>query len=358
MVRLGLDQRALRIYQDVAALDPSRPEPYAQGLDIAQRINDAQGVEWACAGILSQAWSREDEAIQVKATRIAKATLVDLHNQKRTTEARQFETALNQALVRDCLVRVSWTGDADIDLMVEEPSGSICSFRAPRSTAGGLLVGESFNIADTSQGRSESYICPEGFAGQYRVLVKRVWGKVTAGKVTVDIYTNYNTDKQKHIRQQIPLADKDALVIFNVPQGRRQEALAEHQIANIAKVQQAVSRAVLAQQLDSAASSSDALQDYAASVRLAQQQGRWIAPPRRGAVGYRPVITTLPEGANMTATAVISADRRYVRITAVPFFSLIGEVQTFNFATGDTSTQGGGAVGGAGGNPLGGGGVF
>ena len=34
------------------------------------------------------------------------------------------------------------------------------------------------------------------------------------------------------------------------------------------------------------------------------------------AVGFQPVITTLPEGTNFAATAVISADRRYVRITA------------------------------------------
>lgn len=34
----------------------------------------------------------------------------------------------------------------------------------------------------------------------------------------------------------------------------------------------------------------------------------------------------------MSATAVISADRRYVRISAAPFFSTVGDVQTFNFA--------------------------
>lgn len=355
MVRLGLDQRALNIYRDVSTLDPLRPEPYMQGLEIASRLHDIQGIQWACAGVLSKAWLSEDTAIQDKATRVARATLLELHEQKRIEEAKQFESALNHALVRDCVVRISWTGDADIDLMVEEPAGTICSFRSPRSTAGGVLVGESLAKANSAEGHTETYICPEGFSGQYRMLVKRVWGKVTAGKVTVDIYTNYNTDKQKHIREQIPLGDKDALVMFDVPNGRRKEALAEQQVANVAKVQMAVGRAVLAQQLDAASSRSDALQDYAQAVAIAQKQGRWLAPPRRNAVGYRPVITTLPEGANMTATAVISADRRYVRITAVPFFSLIGEVQTFNFSSGAQSTSNtGGAVGGAGGN----GGIF
>ena len=57
-------------------------------------------------------------------------------------------------------------------------------------------------------------------------------------------------------------------------------------------------------------------------------------PSSGGAVGYQPVITTLPEGAMMSATAVISADRRYVRITPTPLFSGVSQVNTFNMATG------------------------
>jgi hypothetical protein len=77
------------------------------------------------------------------------------------------------------------------------------------------------------------------------------------------------------------------------------------------------------------------------------------------AVGYQPVITTLPEGVNMFARAVVSADRRYVRITCTPLFSGVGNVTTFNFQTGGVSTApssspaaqggvGGGVGGGAG----------
>ena len=34
----------------------------------------------------------------------------------------------------------------------------------------------------------------------------------------------------------------------------------------------------------------------------------------------------------MSATGVVSADRRYVRIAVSPIFSTIGDVQTFTFA--------------------------
>jgi len=72
----------------------------------------------------------------------------------------------------------------------------------------------------------------------------------------------------------------------------------------------------------------------------------------RGAVGYQPVIITLPQGANLIATAVISADRRYVRVSAGPLFSQITQVQTFNFVTGqqgNNQVPGGGGTGGFGG---------
>jgi hypothetical protein len=106
--------------------------------------------------------------------------------------------------------------------------------------------------------------------------------------------------------------------------------------------------------------SSSAAHNFALAMAMSNQNG--LPFFRRGAVGYRPQITTLPEGAGFQATAVISADRRYVRVSPVPFFSQVNEVSTFNFVTGqggqqqgNQNQQGGGVgFGGAGG----GGGFF
>ena len=98
------------------------------------------------------------------------------------------------------------------------------------------------------------------------------------------------------------------------------------------------------------------------SLALAERNGMGLPFWRRGAVGYRPVITALPEGANFNSNAVISADRRYVRVAPSPTFSQVTEVSTFNFVTGQGTNQqqgqggfGGGAGGGGG---FGGGGFF
>jgi hypothetical protein len=68
----------------------------------------------------------------------------------------------------------------------------------------------------------------------------------------------------------------------------------------------------------------------------------------RGAVGYQPVIRQYMEGASMTVTAVVSADRRYVRCSFPSYgltFSGIGEVNTFNTVSGESGDSSGGTGG-------------
>ncbi len=72
-------------------------------------------------------------------------------------------------------------------------------------------------------------------------------------------------------------------------------------------------------------------------------------------VGFTPTITVLNEGVQMQVQAVISADRRYVRLTVIPQFSNITDVFTFSFQQGGGG--GGAGGGGAGGGGIGGGGI-
>jgi type II secretory pathway component GspD/PulD (secretin) len=50
-----------------------------------------------------------------------------------------------------------------------------------------------------------------------------------------------------------------------------------------------------------------------------------------GAVAYTPVIGLIPTGQTLTVTPVVSADRRYVRLTLSPFFNALNSLQTFTF---------------------------
>jgi general secretion pathway protein D len=57
------------------------------------------------------------------------------------------------------------------------------------------------------------------------------------------------------------------------------------------------------------------------------------------ASAQQPVIVVLNEGTMMTIQAVVSDDRRYVRMTIVPFFTQIGDVDTFTFEGSSSSTS-------------------
>jgi Flp pilus assembly protein TadG len=147
------------------------------------------------------------------------------------------------------------------------------------------------------------------------------------------------------------------VVTFDLDQGRRKESLQQQQIANaVADAgQAAVAQQVLAQQLAAA------FDPQAAAAQAAQLVGSntGVIPgtvtipfiPLSGAVGYEPVITVLPEGANFNAAVVVSADRRYVRYSVgfpgtMPLFSAVGPVYTFNMATGVNGVGQGGGSGG------------
>jgi hypothetical protein len=369
MGRLGLDARSLQLLRQASALEPHRPEPYMHGLQIAQRLNDVSGIRWACLGVLSQAWPNDKKEVVESARFAADALLEKLRSQGQVSQAEQFRKQLDEAQARDCVVKVSWTGDADIDLTVQEPTGAVCTFSNPRTAGGGVMQGDTYIKmkapgSDGSAEFSQSYVLPQGFNGQYKVLVRRLWGQVATGKVTVDVYTHFGTMKVVHIRKQIPVSERDAMVTFDLVDGRRTEPLEQAQLAIAAESQQAISHAVLSQQMSeidngSSLSSTDDEQNPGG----APVTPRNFAFFRRGPVGYQPVIITLPTGTNLLASAVVSADRRYVRISPIPLFSFVGQVNTFNFATGQSTTGNTGSSGGGGGGTttgntsLGGGGA-
>jgi general secretion pathway protein D len=57
------------------------------------------------------------------------------------------------------------------------------------------------------------------------------------------------------------------------------------------------------------------------------------------AAAQMPVIAVISEGSHLTVQAVISNDRRYVRLTVVPYFSRIGRVDTFTFTGSSTTVE-------------------
>lgn len=364
---VGADAAALKLCQDISRIDPYRREPYVLGLRLAKELDESEGLMWACEGILSQAWPENFSSIVDEARLIARSVHGQLMEEGKSDQARAFDESLQRAASHDVIVRVSWTGDADIDLAVEEPSGTVCSLDNRSTAGGGTLLADAFpgSAADVEGTVSETYLCPQGFSGQYRLLIRRVWGNVTSGRVSVEVLTDFGRPEQNFVQKEIPLTEKDALVIFEVKDGKRQVEIAEAQLANLRDVQRDMRGQVLSQfaavPIGGPDGDGQVLRDLFRDVQSLTGGAVTGIPAggldprlnafRRGAVGFQPQITQLPEGAGMSTLAIISADRRYVRISPAPFFSQVGDVTTFNFVTGE-----GGGGGGAGGGLGGGGG--
>jgi len=342
-----------------------------------------EGKEWATVGILSQAWPKEQQDVWEKGFRVAKATLQKLKDEKRTEEAKKFEAALDKAVIRDCVLVVSWTGDGDVDLIVEEPAGTTCSLRSPRTTSGGVMLGDCRSqVGQANPGaRSEVYVCPQGFSGQYKALVRRVWGELTANRVKVNVYAHFLTGRDIRVTKSIILEKDQAAIKFDLANGRRTESLQQRQITNTANGYLALQQQILARQM-ALQVDPEAMRSLTVARASYKPGGGNVYNPASGAspddsalavmpspaAGYQPVIMTLPEGGNLMAIAVISADRRYVRVSPMPLFSGVSQVNTFNTTTGSSGTSGGGTGGvgfgglgggmGAGGGFSGGGGIF
>ncbi|NBT13255.1 MAG: hypothetical protein EBS56_06700, partial [Planctomycetia bacterium] len=348
LARFGSLQQAIRVCKQVTRLDPANREAYAIGMGLAARAEDVSSLRWACAGVLSHEWPANQQDVAVRAARLAKATIEKLKQDGKAEEAAVFQSAIDEALVRDLEVELSWNGDADIDLIVEEPPGTVCSLSAPRSTSGGTLLGDTSAAVDQANAtQRERYVAPQAFPGRYRILVRRAVGKVAADTVTAEMTLHKGTAREQKLKRQVPLGADEVLLTVELPEGRRREPLLDAQVAQDVAVQQNIGRAILAQQLAG-------IDDPAAAASLSQSRGGSGPQPvpglpfgRGGATGYQPVITTLPEGTNLFAMAVVSADRRYVRATVTPLFSGVGQVTQFNFAGGGAGGTGG--AGGAGG---------
>ncbi len=345
MAHHDMEKRAIGLCEDIARAYPTRTEPILMGLRAANRIQDINGIRWATVGVYSHEWPENPEIVD-EARRSADALRLRLQQSGDDNLLTQYEQELKLAKRRDCYAKVSWTGDADLDVYVQEPGGTVCSRLKPRTRSGGVMLGDEFSSGATGSGElAEHYILPKGFSGEYKLHVRRIWGEVTAGKVTVEIYSNYNSPDQVGEVRQIDLNDPGFSVVFNVKDGRRTESLETHAIASAVDEQVAASRNILAQQIDGLGGSGSSLAGFDSDVRdfdrLVFGRNRLARP-----VGYRPIIQLIQTGTNLTVNHATTADRLHVLVSVSPLFNDIVDVFTFNSAGGADDAQGGG--GGAG----------
>ncbi|MGQ0634729.1 MAG: tetratricopeptide repeat protein [Planctomycetaceae bacterium] len=333
LARFGAKEQALALYRQASRVDATRLEPYLLGLKLAREAADVDAVAWAATGILTRCWTKDFETHHREAEAALGDLSVELRRQGRIDEAQRLVDALAQALVRDLSIELSWSGKADIDLYVEEPAGAVCSSTSPTTAGGGIFVHDGFG--GLPHDTFDKYVCPRGQSGEYRAVVRHVSGDVVGKRAVLRVIRYQGTPREVEDRFTVELAEHDKVVRISLNHGRLQE------LSALPLLRAGEAERVFAGRGGPGAGGGGRRE------RVAFRQ----APLRQGAVGFQPVIDLISEGVTTSALAVVSGDRRYVRMSILPIFSAITDVQTFSFIN-----SGGNPTGGRGGAATGGGG--
>lgn len=339
LVRFERLAPALHLYRQAARVEPTRPEPYALGLKLARQLKDLEAIQWATTGILRSEWTGEHERLPREAEDAALNAIQELRRGEQEDEAVQFEQAIAAARQRDLVVQLTWSGHGDLDLIVEEPPGTVCSLENPYSRGGGALVHDGYGPDQANC--YEKYVCALAVAGNYRVKIRHVTGNIVGKRAQLTVTRYLGTPEEAAQTFAVPLVGRETIIRLALAHGRRDE-LADVPDAVSHAARTSPRRRTLLQMLGAPDRVSERLRrDFNASRNVAAM----------GEPGFTPVVTVLSEGASLQALAVVSGDRRYVRLTPVPFFSTITDVFTFTFQQGSGGANPGGGGGAPGGMP-------
>lgn len=356
LTRFGRTKRALELYRQAADIDRTRAEPYVLALKLADELGSAEDVAWAVEGVLAYVWTPDWEARHRDAESLAKAWEARLRKEQRVREADELAAKVTSAKIRDLDIELSWSGPGDLDLFVEEPRGSECGFDRRRSAGGGIFVHDGFG--PDQKNTWERYVCPRGFAGDYRVRIRHASGDIVGKRAVLKITRQAPGKAAVVERITVPLDARERTVrltlesgrlvgpapvpVEDLPPGEKQGRLEQWRRDVVAARQKRVLNQVLG-----GGGGAPGQPQLPGGGGVAAGGGATFLP---GGAAYQPVVTVLSEGVTLSAQALVSADRRYVRLTLAPAFTALTDVMTFSFfsngtggGTGNGSTNGNGA---------------
>lgn len=311
-------EQALKLYRQVAVLEPLRVESYVMGLALAERLHDPTAAMWAVPGVLTRAWGKDRQELHDQAERVSKQICAELTENGRALEAASLEQLTNAAKQRDLTVLLEWNGAGDLDLEIVDPTGAVCNARQTTTPGGALHIRS--GQGPRQQDCVEEAVVPFALPGEYRVLVKHVSGDIVGKRARLTITRAAGSSRETKQVQTVPLSAEGQTIRVSVKNGRLPAPLAIPEPP--APIKAAARR-------------------RPALGRVPEGNPRMPAENARngvgtGVVGYQPVIEFVPSGVQLTALAVVSGDRRYVRISSSPLFTSLTDVFTFSFARGVT----------------------
>jgi hypothetical protein len=199
-----------------------RPEPMLLSIQLAMATKDATRMGSAVEKLLALPWPGFDEAWRTDALKQANLLAKTLGEDGRDEEAKALVARLPEASARDVFARLTWIGDAGVELSVLEPLGATASYLHLRTVFGGAIVK---SVYGAKNGEC-IYSCPRGFDGDYTIKLNVIYNdeKKPVTQALLEIITHEGTPEEKAEKKVISLS-KSAPVVVTLKGGRRKEVL-------------------------------------------------------------------------------------------------------------------------------------
>jgi tetratricopeptide (TPR) repeat protein len=218
LAELKNHKQALAYCRQAAALQPNDSDSYSSAVAYAHESHDGEAMAWAASRLLAQDWPLENETLHATTQQKLEDLAKLLKAEKRQGESEQMLANVRQSRERDIVIRLTWKGDADLDLKVQEPIGTVCSAQQRQTPGGGTLMGDT--LSDTT---AETYVAAQAYSGAYEVTVLRAWGRPLGGKAAIEVVRHQGTPQEKIERHVLAIDTTNTLRVM-LDDGRRTEA--------------------------------------------------------------------------------------------------------------------------------------
>ncbi len=189
----GYYDRVGALLDEGASKVPHRAEPLVMSINLAQKTRDPKRMAKSIDRLLSLGWPGNDEYFRRESRKQAEELAGKLREDNRGAEADRLLAGLPAAEARDVFIRLHWDGDADYDLVVQEPLGALAQFSTPRTVFGGSIIKNGYGNHP-----EEIYVCPRGFDGDYTVRIAMVYTnpKNPPTQLTLETITHEGTPQE------------------------------------------------------------------------------------------------------------------------------------------------------------------
>ena len=219
----GYYERIGPLLDEAAAKVPHRSEPLVMSINLARKIKDPKRMGDSIDRLLALGWPGNDDYFRLRGRKQAEELAGKLREEARGKEADELLARLPAAEARDLFIRLTWDGDADYDLVIQEPLGAVAQVAMPRTVFGGSIIKNGYGNHP-----EEIYVCPRGFNGDYTVRITTIYTNPDKPptRLTLETITHEGTaEERKPTHTLVPDDPQAKPVVVHLAGGRRKTVL-------------------------------------------------------------------------------------------------------------------------------------